>query len=192
MLPELFNIDTALITTRTVVRRFRETEGKSFFQLLHANEAAIRDLFPDLLKVADTQENAEWYIRQELASWLLQQSFSFGIWDKESALMIGFIQVIHLDWALPQGELRFFMDKDKSGKGLMTEVMAMLVAFCFHQLKLEKIGLRTPNDNFTTQRLARKCGFSREGDLRSSLRRSSGELTDLMLMGLTKSEYEKV
>lgn len=44
-------------------------------------------------------------------------------------------------------------------------------------------------DNVASQRLARKCGFRREGDLRSDYRRPSGELADTMLFGLTRPEY---
>ena len=71
----------------------------------------------------------------------------------------------------------------------MTEVVARVLTFAFKQLKLEKIALRTLADNAASQRLARKVGFRREGDLRSEYRKPSGALLDMILYGLTREEY---
>ena len=80
----------------------------------------------------------------------------------------------------------------KSSKGIMTEVLLVTIRFAFTQLKLEKISLRTAMDNYASQRLARKCGFRREGDLRADFKKTSGEIIDVMVLGLTKAEWEKV
>jgi RimJ/RimL family protein N-acetyltransferase len=75
------------------------------------------------------------------------------------------------------------------GQGLMTEALRVVQPFAFKQLVLEKLLLRTAMENVASQRLARKCGFRREGDLRGDFRKLSGELIDTMLFGLTRSEY---
>jgi RimJ/RimL family protein N-acetyltransferase len=70
----------------------------------------------------------------------------------------------------------------------MTEVLLQIIRFCFEQLKFEKISIRVESDNYPAQRLVRKCGFQREGDLRAEFRKPSGELIDLMVFGLTQSK----
>ena len=192
MLDRLLTIDTALLTPRTVVRRFRENEGLQLFDLFSDNNSWIIDHFPQTMKLISDKENAEFYIRRKIAAWMLQEEYCMGIFDNDSAQLIGFIRIFDIDWHVPRGEIGFFIDQDFVQKGIMTEVMIKLMDFIFNQLELEKLRIRTATDNYPTQRLVRKCGFRREGDLRDEFRRTGGELVDMMLFGLTRAEYEKV
>ena len=182
----LFTIDTALLAKRIVVRRFRENEGIKFQQLIQDNNTMIRDVFPATIEACETQASAEVFIRKKIAAWLLNEQYCFGIWDNQSAEMIGFIEIFSVDWRVPKAELAFFVDRDFKEKGLMTEALQVVIAFAFEQLKLEKLGLRVPVDSYAAQRLAKKCGFFREGDLRNEFRNESGALADAMLFGLPK------
>jgi RimJ/RimL family protein N-acetyltransferase len=186
MQAHLLNIDTALITPRTVVRRFRENDGQNYFKLFQDNQDLLENRYPPILDVLPNQDNIELFVRKKLASWLMQEEFCLGVWDKDSAVPIGLILITNIDWNVPNGELFMFLDKNRHQKGIMTEVLQKVIQFAFEQLRMEKLTLRTESDNFAGQRLARKCGFSREGDVRSAHRRPSGELVDLMLFGLVK------
>ena len=70
---------------------------------------------------------------------------------------------------------------------MMSEVFAVLLPFGFQQLGLEKITLTTGTDNIAAQRLARRFGFVREGDLRGEYLKKSGELVDVLRFGLHKN-----
>lgn len=188
----LLNIDTALLTRRTVVRRFRENEGDELYRLVQENTSHIMDHFPLTLQEIKGPVEAEMYIRKKLSEWLLQKEYVFGIWDNDTAKLIGFIRIFCIDWHIPKGEIGFFIDHKHTQRGLMTEGMVALLNFVFEQLKFEKLILRTATDNYPTQRLARKVGFRREGDLRADFKRPAGELIDVMYFGLTHFEYEKV
>jgi RimJ/RimL family protein N-acetyltransferase len=192
MQAQLYNIDTALLSPRTVIRRFREGEGSALFHLIENNNYRINNLLPGTLDVVNNREAAEGYVREKIAAWLQQREFCFGVWDNKQAQLIGFIKIYHLDWRVPAADITFFIDREFEGKGIMTEVVQAVMRFAFSQLQIEKLRLRTSTENYPTQRLARKCAFRREGDLRSEIRRPSGELMDVMLFGYTKSEYEKV
>ena len=147
----LLELETVLITKRTVVRRFREHEGKVFFRLLGENSPVL-DVQP----------------------------------------LIGYIAFSSIDWSLPKAAVTGFIDKNRQGNGYMSEVLLSLFPFAFRYAGLEKLTLLVSTENTAAQRLARKCGFQREGDLREEMRRKSGEPLDLLLFGLTKSAYEKV
>lgn len=192
MQASILDIDTAILTKRTVVRRFREGDGTAFFELLQENHSRLTDHFPHLIRKVNNKEEGEFYVRRKIAAWLLQEEFTFGIWDNDSARLIGAIRLYHLDWETPRGELNFFIDQSFSGRGLMTEALAACVRFSFLQLKIRKLQLRTAMDNYAAQRLARKVGLRREGDLREEFRRPGGELIDVMLFGLTYSEFDKI
>ena len=190
MRSSLFNIDTALLTNRCVVRRFRENDGPAFYELVDSNRDILLDHFPVLVaEVTETPDAAEVFVRERIANWLLQYDFAFGIWSNKSTELIGYFHFFELDWSVPSAEISFFLDKSQEEKGLMTEVLARTIRFGFKQLELEKIYLKTLADNYGSQRVARKVGFSREGDLRNEFRKPGGMLVDLVRFGLSRETY---
>lgn len=189
MRPEIFKVDTAILTSRTLIRRIREGDGPAFLELIQGNSSYIEDHFPHLVDEIKNEETAEAFVRKRLANWLLQKEYTFGIWRNEEADLIGFVNFRELDWEIPRAELSYFLHQDHAGQGVMTEVIARMVQFAFRQLVLNKLVLKTLIDNYASQRLARKVGFRREGDLRNEIRRNSGGLFDVMLFGLTREEY---
>ena len=187
---QLFNIDTALLTQRCVVRRFRENDGKAFYALLDNNRDYLLDHFPYLMAEAGkSKRKSEIFVRECIAEWLLQQRYAMGIWNNETTELVGFIQVFNLDWGVPSAELAYFIDRELIRQGIMTEVLARVVRFSFLQLELEKLIIKTLSDNYASQRLARRVGFSREGDLRGEYRLPGGGLVDLMRFGFVRETY---
>lgn len=191
MQAHLLNVDTVLLTPRTVIRRFRENDGAPLFELVQNNYAQLSDHFPYLLERLRSGDDTEFFVRDKIARWLLQKEYAFGIWQSEEARLIGLVSLLHIDWQVPEGRLTFFIGQGHGNQGIMTEVLLHLQTFLFRQLRMERVYVKMAQDNFSAQRLARKCGFRREGDLRNAFRRPSGELLDMMLMALTRAEFEK-
>jgi RimJ/RimL family protein N-acetyltransferase len=192
MQERLLHIDTALLTKRTVVRRFRENDGELLYRLVQKNLSFLEDHFTTSIEKANSQANAEFFIREMLSNWLLQKSYSFGIWEGEKADLIGVIRITNINWRVPTGELSFFIDHDFSGKGIMTEALGAVLNFAFRQLEMEKLYVRSAMDNYASQRVVRKWGFRREGDLRDAFRKLSGTLIDVMLLGLSRTDFEEL
>lgn len=187
----LLDIETALLTNRTVFRRLREGEGSTFYKLFQHNYVRLKDYFWDLSEKVNSEAGCEFWVRDRLAAWLRHEAYFFGVWDKDSAQLIGFITLENIDWSIPRSEVQFFIDKDFAQQGIMTEVLNKLVEFAFDQLKMQKLAIRAAMEYYPPQRLARKCGFNREGDLRAEYRKPSGEMMDIMLFGLSFTTYEK-
>ncbi|THH41035.1 GNAT family N-acetyltransferase [Neolewinella litorea] len=187
---QLFNIDTALITQRCVVRRFRENDGKALYRLLDNNRDYLLDHFPYLMAEAGrSKKGSEIFVRECIAEWLLQKRYAMGIWHNETTELVGFVQVFNIDWGVPSGEVGYFIDRELIRQGIMTEVLARVVRFAFLQLELEKLVIKTLIDNYASQRLARRVGFSREGELRHEYRLPGGTLVDLMRFGFARETY---
>lgn len=187
----LLDLETAILTPRTVFRRLREGEGKQFYHFLRRNQSWMQDYFENLRQPVSSETAAEFWVREKLANWLTQREYFFGIWDKKSADLIGFITLTQIDWHLPKAEIQFLIDKEHAQQGIMTEVLKRLTSFAFDQLRMQKLSIHTPMEYHPPQRLARNCGFNREGDLRSEWRKPSGEIMDVMLFGLSFNAYEK-
>jgi ribosomal-protein-serine acetyltransferase len=190
MRSQLFNIDTALLTNRCVVRRFRENEGTHLLRLVDDNRDVLQDHFPILIgEITRDDCAAETFVRERIAAWLLQSDYAFGIWLNETTELIGYIHLFEINWQVPTAEMSFFIDRNHVKQGLMTEVLARTIRFGFRQLELEKIYVKTLSDNFGSQRLVRRVGFSREGDLRNEFRKPGGTLADLVRFGFSRETY---
>lgn len=188
----LLGVDTALLAQRVVIRRFRENDGKAVWDLLENNVSRLSDYHKEHIRMITDPELAEIYVRKKLANWILQQEYCFGVWEKQDAQLVGLINIFDVKWGFPQGHLEFLLDHEFTRKGIMTEALAGVLNFSFQQLKLEKIYFTTLMDDYASQRLVRKCGFRREGDLRHAYKLQSGDVIDLMLLALTRAELEKV
>jgi len=192
MQARLLNLETALISPRTVIRRFREGEGAAFYRLVRNNYSRLEDHFPTLVSEIQSKDAGEVYVQQRLADWLLQRTYAFGLWDGKSADLIGWIQLFEIDWRIPKCRLQFFIDREAEQQGIMSEAVVRVLQFGFTQLALEKVSLKVLADNYPAQRLARRCGFHREGDLRAEFRGRGGKILDGLQFAFTRSEYDKV
>ena len=88
-----------------------------------------------------------------------------------------------------QGEIaKLLGNPDALGAGYAREASALLLAFAFERLGLERIYLRTNGFNLHNIKLNERLGFQFEGILRSSYR-LNGELIDVVLMSMLAAEY---
>ncbi|WP_231915314.1 GNAT family N-acetyltransferase [Lewinella sp. 4G2] len=173
-----------------MIRRFREHEGAQLFDLVRDSQDYLHEQYPDLPRaVGENAKQAEGFVRRRIADWLLQQNFTFGVWDNESTELIGYLQVRDVNWSVPAASLDFFLHPAQKEGGYTVEVLARMLRFAFRQLGLEKLNYYVLSDNFAAQRAARKVGFKREGDLRNQFRKGSGFLADLMCFGLSRETY---
>ncbi len=190
MQARLYAIDTALLTQRCVIRRFRENEGPALLKLIRDSQDHLYDNYPSLSEdVGEGPDEAEAYVRRCIAAWLLQQDYAFGVWNNETTLLVGYVHLVDIDWAVPAAGLRFFVDPAHGNQGYATEIVARVLRFAFRQLELEKVYFTALTDNYPGHRLARKVGFTREGDLRGEFRKGSGALADVIRFGLSRETY---
>ncbi len=189
MQERLFHLDTALLSPRTVIRRLREEDGKAVYDLVYPNLSWLADFDPIWSQSIHTLADAEGYVRLQLAAWLTQEAYAFGVWDKHQAVLIGLVHLDNIDWQVQKAELAGFIAPEFSRKGIMTEVLLKLLYFAFDELQLQKITLKLDVDNYPGQRLARKCGFRREGDLRMERRKQGGEFGDILLLAAYAADF---
>lgn len=190
MQSRFFDIDTALLSTNCVVRRFREGDGEALHALTRSSHIYLDDHYPALAQqIGDDVETAETFARRCLVDWLEQRAFVFGVWDNETTNLQAYVSLHTVDWEIPAASLAIFGDLAYSQPERLTEIMARTIRFGFLQLGLEKISFLTVADNYLAQRVARKAGMSREGDLRNEFRRGSGILVDAVRFGLSRETY---
>jgi len=112
--------------------------------------------------------------------------FPFVVVDNLSGKIISSIQVKSVDWNIPKAELGYYIDSDYEGKGIVTKATGHIIDYCFKELKMAKLYIRTHEINVPSRLVAEKNGFILEGVIRKDYKTTKGELVDLMYYGLIK------
>ncbi len=77
------------------------------------------------------------------------------------------------------------------GKGYGADAMLSLLGYAFNELRLNCVYCRVKEDNIASQKMIKKCGFVKEGCLRSRVYRN-GRYYDFNEYSILKSEYSKM
>jgi RimJ/RimL family protein N-acetyltransferase len=84
--------------------------------------------------------------------------------------------------------VRYWLAPTARGRGLATCAVRLLAGWAFHELALARLWLQIESDNVASQRVAERCGFVREGRLRSHFEGRDGGRMDVLIYGLLPGE----
>jgi RimJ/RimL family protein N-acetyltransferase len=97
--------------------------------------------------------------------------------------LLGSISLVRMAWEHARGEVGYWLARDARGQGHVTRAVAMICEWGFRALALQRIDLLAATDNAASQRVAERCGFTREAVLRSYMRGHDGR-QDMVAFGL--------
>lgn len=74
---------------------------------------------------------------------------------------------IQLDLPTRRAEAFYWLDRSARGQGIASEALEVVTAWAFREFDIVRVQLVTHLDNQSSQRVAERCGFTREGVLRA-------------------------
>ncbi len=96
-------------------------------------------------------------------------ALDLAVVDRASHAAAGLIQLQRFDWPNHRASIGLWLLPEERGRGLMTHALSLLVGWVFSEGILDRIEYLAQVDNEPSIRLAERCGFTREGELRSCL-----------------------
>jgi RimJ/RimL family protein N-acetyltransferase/DNA-directed RNA polymerase specialized sigma24 family protein len=87
--------------------------------------------------------------------------------------------------------VRYWLAPTARGRGLATCAVRLLAGWAFHELALARLWLQIEPENVASQRVAERCGFVREGRLRSHFEGRDGGRMDVLIYGLLPGELHE-
>ncbi len=103
---------------------------------------------------------------------------------------IGMASITGLDFKNSVSKLNIkIKDKENKGKGVGTRTIKLLVKYCFEELNLNCLTANILVYNIPSQKLFEKCGFRKDGILRSRVYKM-GKYHDIVAYSLIRSEYK--
>lgn len=109
----------------------------------------------------------------------------------ESRVPCGAITLSSVERKHARAMLSYWLTPEGRGRGLATEAVRLLAGWAFDVLGLVRLEMFIEPDNFASQRVAERCGFTREGLLRSRWV-SKGQRRDSIVYGLLAHEEANV
>ena len=100
---------------------------------------------------------------------------------------LGSISLMRFSWQHARAEVGYWLAEDARGQGHVTRAVRLITEWGFRHLGLERIDLLAATGNPASQRVAERCGFTREAVLRSYLPGKEGR-QDMVAFGLLASD----
>jgi ribosomal-protein-alanine N-acetyltransferase len=106
---------------------------------------------------------------------------AWAVAEKRGDRCIGMVNYHHREARNAKLEIGYILAPAQQGRGLMTEAVAALVAYCFDELAVHRIEALIHPDNAASIRLVERLGFLCEGGpLRDRWRRDDGYMSVMM------------
>jgi RimJ/RimL family protein N-acetyltransferase len=103
--------------------------------------------------------------------------------------LLGSIGLASIDWEDHRGEIGYWVAREGRGRSVAARATRLLSRYALDTLGLERLELLTHPENKSSQRVAVKAGYTREGLLRR-YRRRRGEREDLVMFSLLAADLE--
>lgn len=117
----------------------------------------------------------------------LGEDFIYAIFDKEETRLLGGTG-LHTRLGDQQLEIGYWIHKDFTNQGLITESTASLVKVAFEIVSIHRIEIHCDPLNLASASIPRKLGFTHEGTLRGNMR-FLDRWRDTMIWGLLDTDY---
>lgn len=161
-------------------------DAEQFLELISSNRTRISEYFPKTAMSVYDRVSAIEYVKAKNIAANEKDHFCFIIEDTLEKKLSGVIFLKSFDWTIPKCELGYFIDKDKEGQGITSKAISEIIKFCFDNLKLNKLFLRTALANSGSKKVAEKNDFIVEGILRKDFKTENEELIDVVYYGLLR------
>ncbi|PHR69035.1 MAG: GNAT family N-acetyltransferase [Lutibacter sp.] len=163
---------------------------EEFFHLIDSNREYIKKGFSGTVKRCENIIGAEDLFNEWSFEEKEKRHFCFFIKEESSNELIGLVNVKSIDLNVNKCEIGYFISQRFAGKGIISKATSDVIKFCFGDLEMNKIFIRSAPENIGSQKIALKNGFTQEGILRQEYKGSLG-MEDIVYFGLLKSEFIK-
>ena len=178
-------------TKRFILQPFRRRDIDALNTAVRVSNTELHEWLP-WAHLAYGRVEAAHFVRESIKAWRDTRAYDFGIRyrDHDNDLHLGNVSIWFVSRGFRTGEIGYWTRTDRGGQGIATEVTARLVQVGFDKLNMHRIVLRIAVGNRSSERVAEKLSFVREGILREELK-VRGSWLDHTVYSMLDHEYDK-
>lgn len=110
------------------------------------------------------------FIRDSNRAWREQRAYDFAIHRPDDPIHLGNVSLWYTSRPNDCGEIGYWVRSSETSSGIGTEATAAMLQLGFEELGLHRVALRVAVGNRSSERIAEKLGFTREGTLREVIK----------------------
>ncbi len=171
------------VTSDILLREIGLQDIEPIFETINSERDYLGEWLPFVevtLEISDTQNFVEKYLELE---------------DRELTLVIyfknqfaGLIGLKDTDIDNKKTEIGYWLSEKFQHNGIITLSCKALISFLFEKLNLNRVQIKAATENYRSQHIPERLGFTKEGTERKGELLSRG-FVDLFVYGLLKDEY---
>jgi RimJ/RimL family protein N-acetyltransferase len=174
-------------TARLVVRCYEPADGQMLSDSITESVEHLKPWMPWAHGEPEPAEAKVEHLKKFRGMFDLQQDYVYGIFNREETRLLGGTG-LHTRLGREQLEIGYWIHKDFTNQGLVTESTAALIKVAFEVIHIHRIEIHCDPRNLASASIPRKLGFSHEGTLRSKMR-FLDHWIDSMIWGLVENDY---
>jgi RimJ/RimL family protein N-acetyltransferase len=159
--PDLVLPDPPLAGNLVQLRLFESTDAAAIAESCRDPDIPRFTMMPEAL----SEEQAGLWVERSLEWWARGQA-RFAVTLPPSDECVGQVG-IQFDFRARRAEAFYWLDRRVRGRGIAGEALDLVTRWAFRDHGTVRVHLLTHLDNHPSQRVAERCGFSREGVLRA-------------------------
>lgn len=169
-------------TEHFFLRPVRWADAEDIFEIAK-NEKNFHYVAPTYQSLEETKNIiVNQYMKNPLGIWALEL--------KNDGKMIGIIHFSKRFDKEKKAEVAYFLNQNYWGKGLMGEVLSVIIAFSFREFGLRQLELLIDEENIASKKLAEKVGFSKSSRFKAKLP-NAGHFHFFDRYEMTSKDYKK-
>lgn len=126
-----------------------------------------RDFFKfiQLANIEKPEQEFDW-LRSTESNWKAQKSAAYGLFLRDTNEFVGVCSVFDISWNKESGEIGYWLNPEFAKQGFMLEAVEA-VTTKFFDMGFKRLVIKACAENVDSCTVAEKCGFTKEGVLRS-------------------------
>lgn len=163
-------------------------DKEDFFGLIDMNRNHLNSFMPRMNEnqgIDDTLNVIKIFLNQ------LNENNGFRAGIEVDGQLAGVIGLKYIDWINKSTEIMYWVDQNYLGRGIATKSTIKVLELAFDTYQLNKVILKASFENKASIRVARKCGFTLEGQLRQDELLDTG-FTDTLIYSILENEYRGI
>lgn len=170
------------------IENITEADAKPFFEAISNERERLITYFPITIAETNSLRSTKRYIRSLINERFNKTMYFYLIKNASNEEVVGMVFIKNIVYRVPKAEIGYFIFEKYEGKGITTRAIKGLLSICFEKLKLERVYARIAPTNIGSQKVVLKNGFQLEGRMRNDFRTADGELIDVEMYAILKSD----
>lgn len=140
-----------------------------------------------------TKEAANKYVEKAIVEREAKESYMFVITDKKANKIVGCTSFLDISLAHKRLEIgATWLNPSVWRTHVNTNCKFLLLQYCFEQLHLNRVQIKTGHENIRSQKAIERIGAVKEGILRNHMIRKEGTIRHTVMYSIIEEEWSAV